>query len=120
MVAESGEEAVGGGTRSVGAGVGVDVVVVILPDVRVHGGRAAIGVVIIADSGDEVGVPALDQVGYVSLLLARRAEVSNHGKRGRRAYRGGRCAEKRVHGGSGGETEAEHQNREEKKDYYSG
>jgi hypothetical protein len=65
MIAQSGEELVRRSTRTVTPCIRKDVVMVILADIDIHRGSAAIGVVIIPCSGDEVRVPALDQVGHV-------------------------------------------------------
>jgi hypothetical protein len=68
VIADGGEEVVDGvgRARAVAAGVRIDELVVPLPDVVVDGVGAAVGIVVVADGGDGVGVPALDQVGHIA------------------------------------------------------
>src|SRR4051794_39463528 len=70
VVAQRGPEPVAGGRAgAVAAGVGVDVVVVPLPHVGVDRVGAAVLVVVVADGGDEGGIPGFDQLRDVARRL---------------------------------------------------
>ena len=61
VVAQSGPEAVGGAAVAISALVVADEGTVILTDIGINGAGFAIGVVVIADGDDEVGVPMSDE-----------------------------------------------------------
>ena len=84
MVAQGREELVEGGPLAVAAQVGVNEVVVILADVGVYGRGIAVGVIVIANCDDEVGVPTMNQVGHIKLRLSVATEVTDDGKVGAR------------------------------------
>ncbi len=65
------------------AHIGIDKIVVIGPYGRIDRRGLTQGVVVVAGSGDEIRVPALNEVRHVEFGLARTTKVANHGKSNR-------------------------------------
>ena len=102
MIAQAGEEAVGGRPCAVASCVGVDKAVVELADVRVNRRGRAVRIVVVADRDDEVGRPTLDQVGHVPLRGCAAAKVADHAEP--------RAAGLRARHGPSGQEEHQAQN----------
>ena len=80
VIAQSGEEAVRLRARAVSSEVRVNIIVIILTDIRVNGLRGAIRVVIISGGDDEIRVPGFDQVRNLKFGLTGFAEIANDSK----------------------------------------
>src|SRR5207249_8509965 len=107
VVAQRREETQRARSASEGAGIPEDVIVVVPADVRVDRRGRSRFVVVVADRQYEIGVPALDERGDVSLRRSVRAVVADDGetdslrRSGRRAGEEKRAEEKAADRGSG-------------------
>lgn len=76
VVANGGEEAEERRASSIGSGIGINILVIILPDVLIDRG----GVRVVAHGDDEIGVPILDEICDIPFRGSRLPIIANAGK----------------------------------------